>query len=77
VVIGLSKYPALSPRRKLFKFFELLLAYPSRCFREHRQRVAANAAALRPRPSDEKFREEFSLTVLSGIDPKPCGFQTK
>jgi hypothetical protein len=47
-------------------------------FRERRQRVAANAGAIGPCPSDEKFREESALTVVSGIEPEAfAAFQTK
>jgi hypothetical protein len=47
-----------------------LVACRSLSFRERQQRVAANAGAIGPCPSDEKFREESALTVVSGIEPE-------
>lgn len=51
-----------------------LVACCSLSFRERRQRVAANAGAIGPCRSDEKFREESALTVYRESNPKPCGF---
>lgn len=51
-----------------------LVACCSLSFRERRQRVAANAGAIGPCRSEEKFREESALTVYRESSPKPCGF---
>ena len=47
-----------------------LVACRSFSFRERQQRVAENAGAIGPCPSDEKFREESALTIVSGIEPE-------